>query len=108
MNATFVLGDTRDATLWVPVFGPVPLLTPSIDAFSNVKRGLLEAQSLADACADDYGYAEVQIHGGMSSSDIARVVYTRGTRPSSRAVELLAEHGLQPACVPAEDPGPRA
>lgn len=73
-QATFVLGDGRDATLLSPVFAPVPLLDPSIDAFSNMKDGLLDASTLGEACADGYGYAEVQIHGGLSSKCIARVV----------------------------------
>lgn len=106
-KAMFVLGDTRDATLMAPVFAPVPLLDPSIDAFSNARRGLLSAQTLADACADDYGYAEVQIHGGLSAGDIARVVYTRGTEPSQRAVELMGRYGLRPVSVTGDDPGPR-
>jgi hypothetical protein len=107
-KATFVLGDTRDATLMAPVFAPVPLLVPSIDAFSNMKPELLSAQTLAEACADDYGYAEVQVHGGLAASDIARVVYTQGTRPSERAVELLARRGLQPVRVAGDDPGFRS
>jgi hypothetical protein len=106
-NATFVLGDTRDATLMTPVFAPVPLLDPSIDAFSNSKRGLLSAQTMAETCADDYGYAEVQIHAGLLASDITRVVYTRGTQPSEHALELLGRYGLKPHCAAGDDPGPR-
>lgn len=104
-RATFVLGDTRDATLMAPVFSPVPLLAPSIEAVSNTRKDLLRAATLADACANGYGYAEVQIHSGLSVEDIGRVVYTRGTKPSGRAQELLQDAGLRPISVPGDAPG---
>jgi hypothetical protein len=105
-RATFVLGDSRDATLLAPVFSPVPLLDPSIDAFSNTRRDLLHAASLAEACADQYRYAEVQVHGGLSATDITRVIYTRGAKPSREATELLRVAGLEPTCLAGDDPRP--
>jgi hypothetical protein len=107
-SGTFVLGDTRDSNIFGAVFAPVPLLAPSIAAFSNMRDGLLNARTLADACHGDYRYAEVQIHGGLSSRAIARVVYTRGTKPSPRAGQLLAEHQIEPELVVGDDPGPRS
>lgn len=103
-RATFVLGDTRDATLMAAVFAPVPLLDPSIDAFSNAQKNLLDAQVLADACAGGYRYAEVQVHDGLSAADISRVVYTRGVAASPEAADPLRRAGLQPVCVSGDDP----
>ena len=103
-RATFVLGDTRDSTLLKPVFAPVSLLEPSITAVSNVRDGLLGARSLAEAC--DNGYAEVQIHCGLASSEIARVVYTRGMRPSEAALPWFNAARLASHWVPGDDPGP--
>ncbi len=105
-NATFVLGDTRDSNILGAVFAPVPLAAPAIEAFSNMRERLLEASTLADACHGNYRYAEVQIHGGLTSGAIARVVYTCGTRPSPRASQLLDEHDIEPELVDGEDPGP--
>jgi hypothetical protein len=105
-NATFVLGDTRDSNIMGPVFAPVPVLAPSIESCSNMRDGLLDARTLADACHGGYRYAEVQVHGGLTSKAIARVVYTSGTQPSPRARQLLADHGLEPVLVAGDDPGP--
>jgi hypothetical protein len=107
-SATFVLGDTRDSNIFGAVFAPVPLLAPSIEAFSNMRDGLLDARTLADACHGDYRYAEVQIHGGLTSKAIARVVYTRGTKPSPRASQLLAERQIERELVAGDDPGARS
>jgi hypothetical protein len=106
-KVTFVLGDTRDSNLMGAVFSPVPVLAPSIEAFSIMRDGLLDARTLADACHGEYGYAEVQIHGGLTSKAIARVVYTRGTEPSPRATELLREHRIELVRVAGDDPGSR-
>jgi hypothetical protein len=103
-RATFLLGDSHDANAGVTVCAPVPLLTPSIEAFSNFKRNLFEARTLAEACADGYGYAEVQIHGGLCANEIARIVYTRGTRPSAEAARFLEERWLIPEWTAGDDP----
>ena len=105
-RATFVLGDTRDSTLVSPVFAPVPLLSPRIDAVANTKKDLLQAQTLADACEGGYRYAEVQVHCGLSIHEITRVVYTGGVGPSERAEELLRKARLSPVVIAGDDPGP--
>lgn len=92
-RATFTLGDTLDdVQIHGPLFAPMPVTRPGVEAAPSVVD-LYETPTLAQATR--YGYAETQVHGGVSLADIEEIVFVSGIRPDDRTLDLLDENGIQ-------------
>lgn len=82
-RALFLLGDLIDTAAFTggQTFVPQSVTQPSIDAASG-KWNLVSAADLADACGP-HRYAEVLVFGGVTTSDLTRIIYTQGQQPSA-------------------------
>lgn len=94
-RATFVMGDSLDNALHhfdEPAFVPQPVADPQ--PLALMRYDVLGASSLGDACPP-HRYAEAQIYGGLTPSDVSQAVYTLGTAPTPSAVAWLDRLGVQ-------------
>jgi hypothetical protein len=94
-RATFVMGDSLDHSIHHfrdPPFVPQPIVHPTTLAFQPID--MTTAASLGDA-APPYGYAEAQLHGGLTPEDVSEAVYTLGTAPTPATEDLLGRLGVQ-------------
>jgi hypothetical protein len=94
-RATFVMGDSLDHALHhfnEPAFVPQPVV--DAQPLALMPYDVLGASSLGDACPP-HRYAEAQIYGGLTPSDVSQAVYTLGTAPTPSAVAWLDRLGVQ-------------
>ncbi len=68
---------------------PSPLEQPSFCTYFY-NKDLLEIHSIKDLPR----YAEGQVHGGLSVSDIEEVVFLHGVKPDDKLISLLREHAI--------------
>lgn len=93
-RTTFTIGDSLDHTRHgtEPWLAPMPVLQPRLGAaHTEIDISACAGCSQASPC----GYAEAQIHGGVTLGDIARIVFTGGAAPDLALSQRLAALGLE-------------
>jgi len=101
-RSTFTVGDSLQNDHAIPE----PVNAPKYDAFpfQSGKESGLEIQHWSDindplnpkafSRGDPLSYLEAQIHGGVSSHDIAEVIFNSGANPSEALIAKLNEAGI--------------
>jgi len=92
-RTTFMVGDSLDTTMAGsnPIASPQPLTKPSHLAVQDSMKGnLLGWKKLDDVVAP---YVETQIHGGVQTADIAKVVFRK--HPGETVARKLSDQGIE-------------
>jgi len=91
-RATIVFGDTIGSTndAELAVFAPDDLRQPTL-LCSYAYRDPLLAAVLGDAVDPVFGFAELQIYGGISDHDIAYIFFCKGEEPDETTMTHLEQ-----------------
>jgi Protein of unknown function (DUF3626) len=104
-RSTFCMGDSLDSVLSQPrpVLGPAPVGRPRLIS-ADPRFDLLSAGDPWQAVSPPHHYVEAQIHGAVTTREMAEAVFTHGDRPSSEVQELLSSRGITWRTVEGEGP----